>query len=154
MSVLRQFKLFSAPQASPWPYTWFCFFLTSCCCKTPRQRAPASASFCFVRDSSAAELPPTTMALSFFDPSTGAAAVGGEVIVVVGQHSGAVHVFAGGADAEHARIAVADDLAQAVFGVAGAESPNLRGVAQLRLAVFDVEIDRLGCRRLETMMPS
>ena len=70
--------------------------------------------------------------------------MGGEMIVVVGEHGGAVHVFAGGTDAEHARVAVADDLAQAVFGVARAESPDLRPVAQFRLAVFDVEINRLG----------
>src|SRR5918996_4962226 len=40
-SVLRQFKLLSAPQVSPWPYLVF-FFWTSCCSSVRRQRQPAS----------------------------------------------------------------------------------------------------------------
>src|SRR5581483_3818639 len=73
----------------------------------------------------------------------GAAAVGGEMIVVVGQHGGAIQIFSGRTDAENSRVAIGDDLAQAIFGVARAEAPDLRGVAQLRLAVADVEINRL-----------
>ena len=65
------------------------------------------------------------------------------MVVVVGQHGGAIHILAGGADAQHPGIAIGDDLTQAIFGVAGAESPDLRGVAQLGLAVLDVEINRL-----------
>src|SRR5207245_7828839 len=42
-SVLRQFRLLSTPQASPWPYLVF-FFLTSCCSSVWRQRQPASTS--------------------------------------------------------------------------------------------------------------
>ena len=36
-----------------------------------------------------------------------------------------------------------------IFGVAGAGTPDLRGVAQLGLAVFDVKINRFGCRAVE-----
>src|SRR5882757_6900201 len=71
------------------------------------------------------------------------------MIVVVGEHPCAVHVFARGADAQHSGVAVADDLTKTVFGVAGAGTPYLRGVAQFGLAVFDVKINRFGCRAVE-----
>ena len=65
----------------------------------------------------------------FFRAEHGAAAVRGEVVVVVGEHGGAIHMLAGGTDAEHSGVAIGDDLTQAIFGVAGAETPDLRGVA-------------------------
>ena len=61
----------------------------------------------------------------FLRAEHGAAAVGGEMIVVVGEHGGAIHILAGGTDAQHSGVAVADDLAQTIFGVAGAERPRL-----------------------------
>ena len=78
----------------------------------------------------------------FFRAEHGAAAVGGEMIVIVGQHGGVVQVFAGGANAQYSRIAVADDLTQAIFGIARAGAPDFCRVAQLALAVFDIEINR------------
>ena len=67
------------------------------------------------------------------------------MIVIVGEHGGAVHVFTGGTDAQNSCVAVADDFAQTIFAVTGAQTPDFRRVAQFGLAVFDVEIDR--CRR-------
>ena len=78
----------------------------------------------------------------FFRAKHGSAAVRGEMVVIVGEHRSPVHVFAGRADAEHSCVAIVDDLPQSVFGVARADAPDLRGVTQFRLAVFDVEINR------------
>src|SRR5215475_4968146 len=71
------------------------------------------------------------------------ATVSGEVIVVVGEHGGAIHVLPGGTDAEHFRFPVSHDFAQTIFGSAGAEAPEIRGIAQLSIAFVDVKIDRL-----------
>ena len=122
MSVLRQFKLFSAPQASPWPYLVF-FFFTSCCCNVLRQRQPASTSLALSRIARPQRAGDDD-GFEFLRAENRAAAVGGEVIVIVGQHGGAIQVFPGGADAQHSGIAVADDFAQAIFGVARAQRPR------------------------------
>src|SRR5207237_6823310 len=65
-SVLRQFRLLSTPQASPWPYLVF-FFLTSCCSSVWHQRQPASTSAALSRILGRA-VPETTIALSVFEP--------------------------------------------------------------------------------------
>ena len=72
-----------------------------------------------------------------------AAAMGGEVIVVVGKHRGAIEMLPGWSDAEHSGIAAANDFAQAIFGIARAEAPDTRGITQLGLALMDIKVDGL-----------
>src|SRR5262245_40565886 len=71
------------------------------------------------------------------------AAVSGEVIIVVGEHGGAIHVFPGGADAQNFCVSVFHGLAQTIFRRACAKTPEIRGVMQLSPAFVDVKIDGL-----------
>jgi hypothetical protein len=120
MSVLRQFKLFSAPQASPWPYL-FSSFHVMFATRHASARRHLQVSLVAYR----AERAGNDDGLEFFGRAR--RRVRGEVIVIVGEHGGAVHVLASGANTHSA--SVANDFAQAIFGVARAEAPHLRGVA-------------------------
>src|SRR5690349_1134554 len=77
-----------------------------------------------------------------FRAQHGAAAVGGKMIVVVGQHRSAVEIFSCGPNTQYPGIAVTDELAQPIFSIARAETPNWGCVAQLGAAVFDVKVYR------------
>ena len=78
-----------------------------------------------------------------FRAQDSATAMGGEVIIVVGEHGGAIQMLARGSDAEHLSVATPHEFAQAIFGVAGSQAPDRCGIAQFGLAFVDIQINRL-----------
>src|SRR5215475_12349448 len=55
------------------------------------------------------------------------ATVSGEVIVVIGEHGGAIHVLPGGTDAEHFRFPVSHGIAQVSIAFVDVKIYVLRG---------------------------
>ena len=64
--------------------------------------------------------------------------MGGEVIIIVGEHGGAIQMLAGGSDAEHLSVATPHEFAQAIFGLTRAKAPDFCGIAQFGLAFVDI----------------